>query len=245
MKKVFFYIIIFVIICFSGDSALKYSIGKEIDSQSPYYLSFASIGANLLESRLDCWAKIRTVTTNEETDQALTKILNHLNLPASQSDFLHQENEETMITQYDLQYNDQNYFFLLQTNKADKESYFLMTAINTREDKQIQEDEMKLKEIMDCKSYYSYKGLINARPDYTGQEELLKVVMKNLDAKANDVYRDSKIISMTGFSSKLDLNKNYEVDIDGTKNNVQAAIRSNKEGKTEIYLGFPLLLNDY
>jgi len=245
MKKVFFYIIIFVIICFSGDSALKYSIGKEIDSQSPYYLSFASIGANLLESRLDCWAKIRTVTTNEERDQALIKILNHLNLPASQNDFLHQENQETMITQYDLHYNNQNYFFLLQTNKANKESYFLMTAISTREDQQMRNDEMKLKEIMDCKSYYLYKGLINARPDYTGQEELLKVVMKNLNAETNDVYRDNKVISMTGFSSKLEQNKNYEVDIEGNKSNVQAAIRNNKEGKTEIYLGFPLLLNDY
>ena len=75
MKKCVYYICIFIILCFFGDSAIKYSIAQQIENQSPYCLSFASIGANLLESRLDSWAKIKTVKTFAEMDQELKKIL--------------------------------------------------------------------------------------------------------------------------------------------------------------------------
>jgi hypothetical protein len=244
MRKAIIYIIIFAIVYFANESVIQNGLTKEINNQSPYYLSFASIGANLLESRLDCWAKIKTVNNNEEVDQKLLEILSHLNLPANQNEFLHRENEETTITQYDFTYNNQNYYFLLQTIKENNESYFLMTAINKKDDQQLRNDEKKLKELMDCKSYYLYKGVIDAQPDYSGQEELLNVVMKNLHAATDDIYHDNTVISMTGFSPLLERTQNSVVNVSGSKKNVQAAIRRSGE-KTEVYLGFPLLLNDY
>jgi len=245
MKKLINYITIFVIICFLSDSALQYSLGEEINNQSPYYLSFASIGANLLESRLDCWAKIKTASTNQELDEALLKILQYLELPANEKEFLHQETNDTMISHYELSNNGQRYQFVIQTNKTDHKSHFLMTAISSTGDLQLRKDEEKLRKVLDCKSYYLYKGSIDTRLDNAGREELLSVAMKCLKAGANDVYRQDSLISMTGFSPTLKT-KISPVEVAGKNCNVQGAIRNSQNGKSsEIYLGFPLLLNDY
>ncbi|MFA7078650.1 MAG: YwmB family TATA-box binding protein [Syntrophomonas sp.] len=245
MKKTIIYITIFAIICFSSDCALKYSMGKEIENQSPYYLSFASIGANLLESRLDCWAKIKTTSNNEEMNQALLKVLNHLDLPAEQDKFLYQENNQITAVQYDLCNNDQKYYFMIQTNKTVNASHLLMTVIDKKSDKKLRQDEQRLKEILDCTVYYQYQGSINARPDYAGQEELLQIMLKNMDADIHDIYHDGKIISMTGYSPSIGRNI-APVTVGRKSCNVQTSIRrSDKENKTEVYLGFPLLLNDY
>lgn len=245
MKKIFLYLTLFVIICFSSDTALKYSISKEIDNQPPYYLSFASIGANLLESRLDCWAKINTVSSHEEMSQYLLLVLNHLKLPADANKFLYQDNEEIMLVQYDFNYKNKNYYFMLQTNQMEKNSYLLMTLIDKQNDIELRQTEKNLRKLFDCTAYYQYKGLINARPDYAGQEILLRVAMKNLHADIKNIYRDDQIISMTGFSHAVGLNIT-PVNVSGDQYNVQAAIRSNpQENNSEIYLGFPLILNDY
>ena len=245
MKKLIYYIIIFIIICFASDSALQYSIGKEIDNQSPYYLSFASIGANLLESRLDCWAKIKTASTNQELDEALQKILSYLELPADENEILHQETNDTVISQYEVSKDGQRYRFILQTSKTDHKSHFLMTAISSTGDLQIRRDEEKLRKMLDCKSYYLYKGSIDTRLDNAGREELLRVAMRSQKAGINDVYLQDALVSMTGFSPALET-KIAPVKVAGKNCNIQAAIRSNpKENRNEIYLGVPLLLNDY
>jgi len=246
MKKILGYLIYFVIICFLSNLALQYCIGKEIDKQPPYYLSFASVGANLLESRLDCWAKIKTVSTNEEIDQSLLEVLNYLDLPAEQKKFLHQESREAIATQYELHHKDQNYLFILQTNKTNNESYLLVTATSPKDDLQLRKDEKRLKALLKCKSYYLYRGLIDARPDIQGQQDLLKIVMKCLHAETNEVFTNPKMVSVTGFSSNLENIDITSVKVAGKECNVQAAIRTNdKENKSEIYIGFPLLLSDY
>jgi len=246
IKKPFGYLIFFVIICFLSNIAIQNRIGKEFDKRPPYYLSFASVGANLLESRLDCWAKIKTVSNNEEVDRALLKVLNYLDLPAEQNKFLHQESREAITTQYELHHKDQYYLFILQTNKTNNESYLLVTATSPKDDLQLRKDEKKLKALLNCKSYYLYKGSINARPDIQGQQDLLQIVMKCLHAQTNEVFNNQKMVSMTGFSPNLENIDINPVKVAGRNCNVQAAIRTNdKENKSEIYIGFPLLLNDY
>jgi hypothetical protein len=246
MKKLIFYVIIFVIICLASDSAVKHIIGKEIENQSPYYLSFSSIGANLLESRLDCWAKIKTASTYQELDKELLKIINYLELPVDEKEFLHQETNDTIISKYELITNNGlSYLFILQTNKTNHNSHFLMTSISSTGDLQLRRDEKKLKKIMDCKSYYLYTGSIEARLDNKGREELLKVVLKCLKAEVNDTYQQDALISMTGFSSTLQTIIT-PIKVADNKCNVQGVIRSiHKEDRSEIYLGFPLLLNNY
>ncbi len=245
MKKTIIYLTIFVIIYFLSDSAIQYSLGEEIDNQSPYYLSFASIGANLLESRLDCWAKIKTASTNQEMDEALLNIINYLELPADEKEFLHQETNDNIISQYELSKDGQSYLFILQTSKTDQKSHFLMTGISSIGDLQLRKDEEKLKKMLNCTSYYLYKGSIDTRLDNAGREELLRVVMKCLKAAVNDVYQQQNALtSMTGLRTTQ--TKIVPVKVAGKNCNVQAAIRYNpKENRSEIYLGFPLLLNDY
>lgn len=55
-KKFLFYLSLFTMLIIIGDYGIDYTIAKQINNKSPYYLSFVSIGANSLESRMDCWA---------------------------------------------------------------------------------------------------------------------------------------------------------------------------------------------
>ena len=82
LKRCVTYIIIFIILCSISNYSIDYVQGKQINEQSPYYLSFASIGAIYLESRLDCWAKIRTSSTTQELQDYLVNILKTLDIPA-------------------------------------------------------------------------------------------------------------------------------------------------------------------
>lgn len=245
MKKVTIYLLIFVMVCFISDSALKYSIGQDIKNQSPYYLSFTSIGANLLESRLDCWAKIKATSSYDEMDQVLVETLHQLALPADESKFQHQEKDGISLVRYDFSNNNQYYYILLQTNASANATYFLLTGVDKNDDKKLRQDAKKLQKMLDCTVYYQYHGVIEARPDYPGQEKLLEIVMKNLQADIIDVYKDNQIISMTGYSPSIQDNI-PPIMVNNEPCNVQAVIKSNnKEVKTNIYLGFPLLLNDY
>ncbi len=130
MKKISIYLIVFTIICFMSDAALKHSISKELENQSPYYLSFASIGANLLESRMDGWATIKTISSYDEMDKFLINILNHLDLPADNREFHHQNDGDIIFVRYDYSDDMQNYYFLLQTNQAVNATHILITVVD-------------------------------------------------------------------------------------------------------------------
>lgn len=243
MKKCIYYISIFIILCIFGDSAIKYSIAQQIEDQSPYYLSFASIGANLLESRLDSWAKIRTVKSFAEMDQELIEILTMLDLPIKQSDFIHQEKDEQKILRYDLVYDEQSYIFTLQTNAEG--TYFLLTSISSQNDQKLRQIEKILARVLHCKSYFQYKGNIAACPDSAGREKIASVILKCLKAQQTDSYEDNNLLSITAFSPELE-NEIDTIELAGQRYNLQIAICSNNSNNQSlVYLGFPLLLNDY
>lgn len=243
MKKCIYYIIIFIILCIFGDSAIKYSIAQQIDEQSPYCLSFASIGANLLESRLDSWAKINTVKTFAELDQELIQILTTLDLPVKQDNFLHQEHDGQKHLRYELVFDEQSYLFTLQTDT--KETYFLLTSISSQNDQKLRQVEKILAQSFHCKSYFQYKGIIAARPNYAGRKKLVNVLLKCFQAKQVDSYEDNNVMSVTAFSPKLE-NNIETVELAGQRYNLQIALRSDKSSNQSfVYLGFPLLLNDY
>ena len=246
MKKLYLYIIAFVTLCSLGNIFVNHNLGKQIENKSPFRLSFASIGANLLESRLDCWAKIKTVNNFEEMDQALIQILSYLDLPIDRTHFQYNEDPLQMELQYEIYQNQNNYSFILQSEKKDnRQSYFLLTMISNVDDQEMLLKDKKVKELFECKTYYSYKGLIDSQVDDKGKEKLLQVLSKYLQIKYYDNYRDENVISITGYSPKL---ANYIDTVKaGTTNlNIQTVIKSNsKENKSYIYLGCPLLLNDY
>lgn len=242
MKKIIIYILVFIILCFLADVGINDSMAKQIDNQSPYCLSFASIGANLLESRLDCWAKIKSADTFEEMDHELIKILNLLDLPVHQTAFTHQADAGKLTLRYQAAKAQSNYLITLQTEK--QATYFVLTAISRQDDITLRADEKRLKNKFKCKSYFQYKGIIKACPDKTGRKKILQVICKCLKAQESDCYEEGDLISMAAFSPAL---KGYDqVVLAGKTYNLQIAIcNDKKKGQSYVYLGIPLLLNEY
>lgn len=243
MKRIYYYLGIFIFFCFLGNSAIQYSIARQIEEQSPYCLSFASIGANFLESRLDCWAKIKSAKSFAEMDQELINILTALELPLQKQNFQHQEHDGKKVLRYEFVCHQQYYLFTLQNES--EATYFLLTSISNQDDKQMRQTEKLLKQTIGCKSYWRYKGVIQTRLDADGRKEYKDILVKCLHATEMDNYEDDNLTSITAYSKKL-ADKYGAVEVAGKKYNMQAALHSNTaDNKTYIYLGFPLLLNDY
>lgn len=243
MKQIFYYIGFFILFCFLGNTAVQYSIARQIDERAPYCLSFASIGANFLESRMDCWAKISLAKTFNEMDQELINILTTLKLPVQKQNFQHQENDGNKILRYEIIFNQQYYLFTLQ-NEPDA-TYFLLTSISNKDDKQLQQIEKLLMQKLHCKSYWRYKGAIQTQLDAESRERYANILMKCLKATQLDSYEDANLVSFTAYSANL-ADEYPPVEVAGKQYNLQAALHSEpSENITYVYLGFPLLLNDY
>lgn len=245
MRKAVMYLIVFIILCLSMEQAVNYSLGNQIKNQSPFYLSFSSIGANLLESRLDCWAKININSTSKDLDSNLIHMLQHLQLPIQHHNFIHSQDSEITELQYNCQKNKISYNFILRSDHRYKETYYIVTMVTAKDSPELRKNEQELRKIMDFNFYYLYSGTIENLYDYDSQEKMLRNIMKELNAKTIEVYKEGKATSMTGYSKSL---QGWAEPLDSGKEeyNVQAAIRSNpKTGTTEIYLGSPLILGNY
>ncbi|MEN6460186.1 MAG: YwmB family TATA-box binding protein [Syntrophomonas sp.] len=245
MRRAAMYLFVFIILCISMEQSVNYSLGNQIKNQSPFCLSFSSIGANLLESRLDCWAKIKVNSTSKDLNSNLIHILQHLQLPVQRHKFIQNNNNELTELNYNCEKNNINYSFTLRSDQRYKETYYIVTLVTPKDTPEFQKKEQQLREIMDFNFYYLYTGTIKSLYDYNSQERLLRNIMKKLDTRTIEVYRDGKVTSMTGYSNSL---RGWVQPVDGGKEkyNVQAAIRSNPENRTTwIYLGSPLILGDY
>lgn len=246
MKKAIMYIIIFCFLCFISEQGINYSLGNQIKNQSPFYLSFSSIGANLLESRMDSWAKINLTYTSKELDENLIHILEHLQLPIDRYKFVHKHHDYANELQYNCQKNDISYSFSLQSDKGLKETYYLITVTTgEKKDRELKNIQITLQKLMNFRCYYLYTGEINNIYDITSQKRLLSSVMKELNARKIEEYHDDQVISMTGFSRALGLGIQPVKGME-KRYNLQVAIRSNNQlSTTTVYIGTPLILGNY
>lgn len=237
------YIAVFIIFCYLANTGIKNSIARQIDNRSPYYLSFASIGANLLESRLDCWAKIKTVKNFNELDQELVKILVLLKLPVEESSIQHRQDQDKLIASYQGAKGNTKYHIQLQSDKHT--TYFLLTAISQQDDILLRADEKLLKQHYQSKSYFQYQGIVQACPDQSGQQKMLYVMGKCLHVRQSDIYKADDLVSIAAFSPQLA--RDYEgVELAGKTYNLQMAIHSDSsKNQSYVYLGIPLLMNEY
>jgi len=243
VKKIFIYILVFIILCFLAHTGINQSIARQIDNRSPYCLSFASIGANLLESRLDSWAKIKTAENFNELDYELINILNLLDLPVQESAIKHKQEQGKLLINYQTVEDHTDYHISLQTENHT--TYFLLTAISRQGDLSLRNHEKLLKQQYQGKSYFQYKGIINARPDLDGRQKILHVICKCLHAQERDVYKSKDMVSMATFSPILQ-DEFDRVELVGEIYNLQMAIRNDSnKNQSYVYLGIPLLLNDY
>ncbi len=245
MKKVLIYLWVFFILIVASNYGIDYSVGKQLETKSPYYLAFTSIGANSLEFQLDCWAKIKTISTKEELQIYLQSLLKTLNLPEEDASVFHFK-KEGLILQYEVNENNEKYSIILESDNKTNETYFIINVVSPNEIiiKNIPEKLNKMIGI-NWSFYYLYSCLIEVPLDSNGRTEMIDVIVKNLNVNNVKMFELSDLTSFTGYSPLL--NKYAQtISVNGEKINIQVALRSDKEvKKTYVLIGSPLILNDY
>lgn len=247
MKRVLMYLIIFTVICSLADYSIDYTFAKQINKQSPYYLAFASIGANSLESRMDSWAKIRTAATEQDLKLYLETILTAFKLPVKNDDYKLEKHENATILRYEIGSGEEIYNFAIESNKETNECYLIASFISTNDKKQWEESEKIFRGLLglEWKSYYLYTASIDMFLNSKSRKNFVNVIMNNLEAEGDELYQEGIVTSSAGYSEIIE--ENIEaIKVENKKYNVQTAIRSNiKQGKTYVYIGSPLILGDY
>jgi len=243
VRRIIDYLLIFAILCYFCVYSAEYEVNKQIENQNPYYLSFASIGAISLESRLDCWAKIKEILTIDEQKEQLIKVLQALEIPYEPSQIeKSKENPSCIMYQY---VQDTNIYHIgFQINEKQNETYTMVTIKLANTDNPLLDYKKRLESVSkDWKCYYLFSGTIEGSVKET--DKIFLVISNNLKIKRLETYEDQGASSMTGFSEKL--NSIIEpVKIAGKDCNIQIAIRPNvKQNKTSVIIGSPLIMGNY
>lgn len=243
MKRVMIYLTIFAALCSLSSYAIDKQVDQKVKRPSPYYLSFASIGAISLESRLDCWAKINHELEEDELEQKSMEIIHTLGLaPSSPAEFT-KDSESDCLIRYTFQDQQLSYYFSAQTDSKKNESYFLLNAISPAASADLAQIEKKLRQDeMDWQYYYLYTGKLNHYMDRESRAAVIQVILENMEAEGGELYEDDNTSSMASFSPLFD----NTIQVQEQKYNVQVAARSNRQQQEAIvYIGQPLIMGDY
>jgi len=246
LKKSLIYILTFILLCSTSNYSIDYVLGKQIEKQSPYYLSFASIGAIYLESRLDCWAKIRTSSSQQELQDYLCHILQSLDLALDQKCLSLNRTEYATILNYRQARPKQALFVTIKSDNRLNESYFLLSIVSQDKKCIMSDYEPRLNRNIGLKwqYYYLYQGEIPYLIAEKSKPELISVVLKNMQARKVEGYEYNGMASLTAYSPALEKTV-PALSINGKKYNLQVAISNNNDkAKTDIYIGSPLILGD-
>ncbi|NLX01335.1 MAG: hypothetical protein GXY40_02245 [Syntrophomonadaceae bacterium] len=247
MKRSIAYIIIFIILCSISNYSIDYVQGKQIKEQSPYYLSFASIGAIYKESRLDCWAKIRTSSTKQELQDYLHNILKSLDMNLDPKLLTITSTDNTAIFNYELSRPEQNIIITLKSNNQLNESYLMLSIVCQDQKISLDEYESKLNKIIGLKwqFYYLYTGELPHMIAFDDHNKMITVLLKTMKAQRVETYGNKGISSVTAYSSQLE-GRIPALSINGKRYNLQIAVCNNKDkAKTDVYIGSPLILGEY
>ena len=247
MKRSIAYIIVFITLCLICNYSIDYVQGKQIKEQSPYYLSFASIGANYLESRLDCWAKIKTSSTTEELQDYLNSLLQSLDIILEPELLTITDTDATTILHYGMSRSGENLFIAIKSDKQLNETYFSLSIVCQDQKKCLDKYEGKLNQVIGLKwqYYYLYTGELPYVVPLDDQYKIITVMLKTMKACKVDAFDNNEITNVIAFSPSLE-EKVPVLRLNGTKYNLQIAIRNNnRKAKTYIYIGSPLILGVY
>ena len=247
LKKIATYIIIFFSLIMILDYGIHYSIAKQIDNKSPHYLAFTSIGANSLESRLDCWATIRTYSTSAELETYLLQILECLNLPANQNNFLKTTSDDSITLHYNTIFEKMDMSIVLESDHAANETYLVISMVDYDPQNTLCQYEKKLHDGTGFNwiCYDLHIASLSYMTKPQSQIALLKTINQKLKTEDIDVYWDNNLVSAAGYSPMIGQSR-MQKTLDNKKYNFQIAIRNHTiEGKTYIMIGSPLILGDY
>lgn len=247
MKRAAVSLFLFFLLCLLSNHTIDYTMGRQIENRSPYSLAFASIGAISLESRLDCWAKLRTDSTESELKRYMLTLASSLNLEYHPDNVLISSYDGTVEMEYSLTQKGVQYYLAVQSRADNGETHFIVSAQTRDPDQSLTHIKQQLDRvgILEWHDYYLYKGELNETFDKTGTVRLVNVIIKNLGAVVTDTYQEGRSFSCTGYSQKM--KGNIEpIWIDGERYNVQVALYSSpSQDKTYVYIGFPLIVGNY
>ncbi len=244
MKKGFLYIVFFVFLSTICNLSIDYTVGKQLEKRSPYYLAFSSIGVNSLECGLDCWAKIKTTSSKEELERYLINFLQSLGLPIEVENFIYESKTDSLILYFESKLDNKEYVFILESDAITQESYFIINFVTTDE-AEIEEVRRKFSNIIgiNWSYYYQYLGWLDLPLDMKGCQELFAVMAKNLEISNPQVSLSGKKLSSTAYSKKL--KDMPEMLIEEKAINLQIVIQVDEDlEKTKIIIASPLLLNE-
>ncbi|SHG92779.1 TATA-box binding [Thermosyntropha lipolytica DSM 11003] len=248
MPKILLYITIFTLLCFCGNYSIDCAISKQLANRSPYSLAFASIGANSLTSNLDAWVKIKTESSKAELEAYLTEIVTSLDFPLITEKIVYSEEDRVKAVFYQLKQNNCQLNVVLESDEAKRETYVVVNiTVKGNKTEVLKKYACQLPPIanLEWTCYFTYRAYIANIIAGDAQGEIIKVMLKNLQAREISWYRNGKITSCAAYSPSL---KPFTsaVQVAGEKYNLQIAVQPDeKRNRTYIIIGSPLILGEY
>lgn len=241
MKKVIMWSFItlgLIMLLYQGGAAVTSKSGAS--ENCPYSQAFTGVGAELVESRLDCWATINTSTNHQEMQQMLAQIAKKLNLPADRDDFDLDRHEQIVLVRYNYENGKQKYICTAQSDG--RQTHLLISIISTPISS-FEREQTAINSVIPVRAARRYTGTLAGQSLTTGdKQDLVKKMFATLQATEVESYHDSTVVSVTGHSRQI---KNW-LGQGSEKYNLQVAISYNEsKGQTYIYLGTPLILGEY
>ncbi|KUG05307.1 hypothetical protein ASZ90_017288 [hydrocarbon metagenome] len=243
MRKALLYLIIFASLCAVSGYGIDYHVNNKLNHQSPYYLSFASIGAISLESRLDCWAKINQELSQDELETKFVKVLKDLGMARSIEKIIKTDKEYGHHISYTVQSKEITYVFSAETDSDKNETYFLLNVVSTDPGYELSGIEEKLSNgDLNWHYYYLYTGKLDHYVDQESRNQLIDVILQNVGAGSSEIYEDQYMTSITAYTPLFE----NSVTVQNKKYNIQVAAKSTPQQQGAlIYIGQPLIIGDY
>lgn len=247
MRKLALYIILFIVACATCNYGINQITASKINNRSPFYLCFASIGANSLESRMDCWAKIKTDSSARDIREIVYTILTQIQCPVSKNELEVESIAGGYVLDFETLYEGTKIFLRAESNQENKETFFTCRLLTTSPAFEFKQYKHELDNVPGLKWHYYYMFTAETTENVgtESQKPLLCVVMKNLEASIHEEFRSEAATSMTGYSPAVAKEYEDSVIVGKTRYNVQVAARTTSTGSTRIHIGVPLILDEY
>lgn len=245
MKKGIIYVLIFVFLCATGNFISDYSFARQIEGRSPYSLCFASIGAISLESRMDCWAKLKSSLDNKKMRKELEKAQDSLELSPADGRTTFNRQGQIRKLSYTAIKKGVGYQIVITSDTKKRVTDFACTAKTRDRSVNLQKMAASLSANgrLKWKTYYLYSGRLPEPINAAAQKELMRIILKNFKSQEITRFHDTRMTVATAYSPLVNVDS---VKLAGRQCNLQASVRRDTiTNKTYIYIGSPLILGDY
>ncbi|HWP98354.1 MAG TPA: YwmB family TATA-box binding protein [Syntrophomonadaceae bacterium] len=225
-------VVVLSILLLTGSYSLETVNGRQINDGPPNQLSFASIGAISLESRMDAWATIDSTFRLNNTEAELENVRNSLQVRGI-PDWI-TTNQPGMIEESCDAGEVKITISGKETNPRDKLVLVSITTKDSQIDVEKYGQELSEKSDLDWHYNYTYSGEMETAIDKEKIKLLSQILLNNIGAVQTNEFRQNETFSIQARSQKQ-ANENYQLAIK----------REEQSGKTKVWIGIPLIMNDY